>query len=774
SPGERLYRTGDRARWRADGTLEFLGRTDFQVKVRGFRIEPGEVESALQRLPGVAETLVMAREDVPGDKRLVAYVAIPSGSGGPMLDAAALRAHLQQQLPGHMVPTAFVVMEALPLTPNGKVDREALPVPTVAPLERGRYVPPTTPTEQKLAALWTEVLRVERIGAEDDFFDVGGHSLLATQVVSRVLGAFGVELPLRTFFEAPTLEGLARRIDEAGPRAPVAEGPALTPVPRTEDLPLSFAQQRLWLIDQLEPGSLAYNIPTALRMQGTVDVAALEQAFRALIERHEPLRTTFAPRQPEPVQVIHTTVDFSLPVVDLSALGEAALEESRRLASAEAVRPFDLTRGPLLRAQLLRLAPTEHVLLLTMHHIVSDGWSMGVLVRELVAFYEAFREGRSPSVAPLPVQYADYAVWQRSWLQGEVLDAQLGYWKQQLSGAPALLELPTDKPRPAVQSQRGASLPVHLPLSQALTDFCQREGVTPFMALLAAFQVLLSRYSGQEDVSVGTPIAGRTRGETEGLIGLFINTLVLRSHVAPDASFRQLLAQVRDTTLAAYEHQHLPFEKLVEELQPQRSLSHSPLFQVMLVLQNAPVSELSLSGLSFQPLERDFEATKSDLTLSLSQSPHGLTGTLGYRTDLFEPSTVTRMVEHLRVLLESALASPESRLSELPLLTDAEKQLLLTDFVSTEVPLPTPLSVHALFEQRAALHPDAPAVASDGQVLTYGELDARANQLAWHLRSLGVGTDACVALCLERSIETVVALLGVWKAGGAYVPLDPA
>ncbi|MBN8471529.1 non-ribosomal peptide synthase/polyketide synthase [Corallococcus exiguus] len=776
SPGERLYRTGDKARWRADGTLEFLGRTDFQVKVRGFRIEPGEVESALQRLPGVAETLVMAREDVPGDKRLVAYVAIPSGSGGPMLDAAALRAHLQQQLPGHMVPTAFVVMEALPLTPNGKVDREALPVPTVAPLERGRYVPPTTPTEQKLAALWLEVLRVERIGAEDDFFEVGGHSLLATQVVSRVLGAFGVELPLRTFFEAPTLAGLARRIDEAGPRALVAEGPALTPVPRTEDLPLSFAQQRLWLIDQLEPGSLAYNIPTALRMQGTVDVAALEQAFRTLIERHEPLRTTFAPRQPEPVQVIHTAVDFSLPVEDLSTSGEAALEESRRLASAEAVRPFDLTRGPLLRVQLLRLAPTEHVLLLTMHHIVSDGWSMGVLVRELVTFYEAFREGRSPSVAPLAVQYADYAVWQRTWLQGEVLEAQLGYWKQQLSGAPALLELPTDKPRPAVQSQRGASVSVQLPLalSEALSDFSQREGVTPFMALLAAFQVLLSRYSGQEDVSVGSPIAGRTRGETEGLIGLFINTLVLRSHVAPDASFRQLLAQVRDTTLAAYEHQHLPFEKLVEELQPQRSLSHSPLFQVMLVLQNAPVSELSLSGLSFRPLERDFEATKSDLTLSLSQSPHGLTGTLGYRTDLFEPSTVARMVEHLRVLLAAAIASPEMLVSELPLLTDAEKQLLLTDFVSTDAPLPSPRSVHALFEQRAALHPDAPAVASDGQMLTYGELDARANQLAWHLRSLGVGTDSCVALCLERSVETVVALLAVWKAGGAYVPLDPA
>ncbi|RKH68395.1 amino acid adenylation domain-containing protein, partial [Corallococcus llansteffanensis] len=775
TPGERLYRTGDKARWRADGTLEFLGRTDFQVKLRGFRIEPGEIESALLRLSGVSEARVLLREDVPGDKRLVAYVALPSGSGGPTLDAAELRTHLQQQLPGHMVPSAFVVLEALPLTPNGKVDREALPVPTTATLERGRYVPPTTPTEQKLAALWTEVLRVQRIGAEDDFFEVGGHSLLATQLVSRVLAAFGVELPLRSVFEAPTLAALARRIDEAGPRASLPEGPPLTPVPRTEDLPLSFAQQRLWLIDQLDPGSLAYNIPTALRMQGAVDVAALEQAFRALIERHEPLRTTFAPRQPEPVQVIHATVDFSLPVVDLSARGEAAPEEARRLASAEALCPFDLERGPLLRVQLLRLAPTEHVLLLTMHHIVSDGWSMGVLVRELVASYEALREGRSPHEAPLPVQYADYAAWQRSWLQGEVLEAQLGYWKQQLSGAPALLELPTDKPRPAVQSQRGASLPVHLPpaLSEALSDFCQREGVTPFMALLAAFQVLLSRYSGQEDVSVGSPIAGRIRGETEGLIGLFINTLVLRSHVAPDASFRQLLQQVRDTTLAAYEHQHLPFEKLVEELQPQRSLSHSPLFQVMLVLQNAPAAALSLQGLSFQPLEQDSESTKSDLTLSLTQTPEGLTGTLGYRTDLFEPSTVARMVEHLGILLEAALASPERLVSELPLLTNAERKLLLEDFVSTDSPLPQPRSVHSLFEQRVAFHPDAPAVACDGQVLTYGELDARANQLAWHLRSLGVGTDSCVALCLERSVETVVSLLGVWKAGGAYVPLDP-
>ncbi|WP_279636870.1 non-ribosomal peptide synthetase [Corallococcus llansteffanensis] len=607
--------------------------------------------------------------------------------------------------------------------------------------------------------------------------DAGLHRLLQAQArLTPEAVAAELEGETLTWAEAHRRAREVHRTLVAQRKVEPPPPPPLVPVPRTGPLPLSFAQQRLWFIDQLEPGSATYNIPFALRVQGELDVPALEQAFRALLQRHEALRTTFVVRDAEPFQDLHPAADFHLSVVDLGARpGPERQAEARGLAAAEAVRPFDLARGPLLRASLIRLDSREHVLLLTMHHIVSDGWSMDVLVREVTGLYGAFVQGRSSPLSELPVQYADYAVWQRSWLQGEVLEAQLGYWKQQLSGAPALLELPTDKPRPAVQSQRGALQPVHLPLSlsEALSDFCQREGVTPFMALLAAFQVLLSRYSGQEDVSVGTPIAGRTRGETEGLIGLFINTLVLRSHVAPDASFRQLLQQVRDTTLAAYEHQHLPFEKLVEELQPQRSLSQSPLFQVMLVLQNAPASELSLSGLSFQPLARDFEATKSDLTLSLAQSPHGLTGSLGYRTDLFEPSTVARMIEHLGILLEAALAAPDSRVSELPLLTEAERGLLLKDFVSTEAPLRQPLAVHSLFEQRAALNPHSPAVACDGQVLTYGELDARANQLAWHLRSLGVGTDSCVALCLERSVETVIALLGVWKAGGAYVPLDP-
>nr|WP_275899242.1 non-ribosomal peptide synthetase [Pyxidicoccus caerfyrddinensis] len=553
------------------------------------------------------------------------------------------------------------------------------------------------------------------------------------------------------------------------------EPPPLVPVPRTDALPLSFAQQRLWFLDQLAPGSTAYNMPLALRVSGVLNTEALRLGLEALVHRHESLRTTFREGPSGPVQVISPPAALPLDVVELSHLPEdAGQTEVRRLTSAEALRPFDLASGPLLRTSLLRLGAQEHVLLVTMHHIVSDGWSLGVLVRELVSFYEAFSSDQSQQLPPLPIQYADFASWQRSWLQGDVLQGHLDYWKQQLSGAPALLELPTDRPRPAVQSQRGALLPVHLPLSEALPTFCQREGVTPFMALLAVWQLLLARYSGQDDVTVGSPIAGRTRGETEGLIGVFLNTLVLRTQVRPQATFRELLAQVRATTLAAYEHQHLPFEKLVEELQPQRSLSYSPLFQVMLVLQNTPSAALSLPDLSFLALEREAEATKFDLTLSLAQTPRGLSGTLSYRTDLFDASTLSRMGEHLRTLLEAALASPDTRVGELPLLSASERQQVLESFNATTEALSSPVPLHTLIAEQAARHPERPALACEGQVLTYGELDARANQLAWHLRSLGVGPEKCVALCMERSVDTVVALLGIWKAGGAYVPLDPA
>ncbi|RKH75115.1 amino acid adenylation domain-containing protein, partial [Corallococcus sp. AB032C] len=774
SPGERLYRTGDRARWRADGSLEFLGRTDFQVKVRGFRIEPGEVESALQRLPGVAETLVMAREDVPGDKRLVAYVA----TGGLAMDAAALRAHLQQQLPGHMVPTAFVVMEALPLTPNGKVDRKALPVPDASVQERGRYMPPSTPTEELLASLWTELLRVDRIGREDDFFEVGGHSLLGTQLVSRIRTTFGIELPLRALFEAPTLTRLALRVEEA---LRATEGSALPPpraVDRGDEAPLSFAQQRLWFLEQLQPGTATYNIPSALHLDGPLDLAALERAFRELLQRHESLRTTLHAHAGEPVQRFHATAEFTLDVQDLEHLAPDAREaEARRLAGAEGLRPFDLARSPLLRASLLRLAEHRHMLLVTMHHIVSDGWSMSILVRELDALYRAFRQGLGSPLAALPLQYADYALWQRDWLQGDALERQRAWWRQHLAGAPRALELSTDFPRPAVQSFRGASVPFLLPpeLSHALQTLAQQHGATLFMALLASTQTLLARHSGQDDVVIGSPIAGRRFAELEGLIGFFINTLALRSRLDDAPTFVQLLGRMREATLGAYAHQDIPFEKLVEELQPQRDLSRSPLFQVMLMVQNAPRAAEGArpDTLTLRPVAQDSgTSAKFDLTFVFTHSPQGLVGSVTYSTALFREESIRRLVGHLRVLLEAVVLAPDTRVHDLPLLPREEREQVLLAWNDTARPFDA-TNAHARFEAQALRTPDAVALVSGEDRLTYRELHQRVLRLSRRLQARGVRPDEPVALCARRAPDMVVAMLAILHAGGAYLPLDP-
>ncbi|MFP2933900.1 non-ribosomal peptide synthetase, partial [Pyxidicoccus sp. 3LG] len=556
-----------------------------------------------------------------------------------------------------------------------------------------------------------------------------------------------------------------------------AQLPPLVPVPRTRALPLSFAQQRLWFLDQLQPGSPLYNMPAALRLDGALDVSALERGLHALIGRHESLRTTFEVRDGEPVQVIHPSASTSLPVVDLSSLPLQEREaESRRLLVEEFQRPFDLARGPLFRAVLLRLSGEVHVLLVAMHHIVSDGWSNDVLVRELSAAYVALTSGGVPSFPALPVQYADFAVWQRGWLRDEELQRQLGFWKEQLSGAPALLELPTDRPRPAIQSHRGAAVPFSLArdVSDDLRALCQRHGVTPFMALLAGFQVLLHRYSGQDDLVVGSPIAGRNRAETEGLIGFFVNTLALRTRISGVDTFVSLLERVKDTTLDAYDHQDVPFEKLVEELQPERSLSHSPLFQVMFSVRNTPTTVLSLPGLTLSPVEGDGSVAKFDLSLSLAETPEGFAGSLEYCVDLFEAATAARMVEHLRTLLRAAVARPELPLTDLPLMEPAEQHRLLVEWNATAAPFPDGASVHQLFSAQAARTPDVLAVVSDVGSLTYAQLDARSGLLAARLRTLGVRPGTLVALCMERSLEVPVALLGVLKAGGAYVPLDPA
>ncbi|MFP2910880.1 amino acid adenylation domain-containing protein, partial [Pyxidicoccus sp. 3LFB2] len=771
--GERLYRTGDLVRWRSDGTLDFIGRRDGQVKVRGFRVEVGEVEVALTAHSDVSAAVVMARGEGPEGKRLVAYVTAKEGMA---LEATTLRAHLKQRLPEYMVPTAYVVLDALPMSPTGKVDRKALPEPEAQSANPDSFEAPRTETEQKLAAIFEEVLHVERVGLHGDFFELGGHSLLATQLASRVRQELKVELPLRDVFEAPTVGLLAARIDAAMATGPGVQAPALKRVPRTAPLPLSFAQQRLWFLDQLEPGSHSYNIPAAVKLTGTVHVHALERAFEALVLRHEPLRTTFHVNEGTPIQVIAPTAQVRLTTEDLTGLPEAQrTETAARFIANEAQRPFSLEHGPLLRTALLKLSKQEHVLVLVMHHIVSDGWSMDILVREVGELYDASLQERPSPLPELPVQYADYAVWQREWLKGEVLEAQLAFWKSQLHGAPAALELPTDKPRPAVRRFEGEHLDFRWPraLWDSVTVLAHREGATPFMVLLAAFQTVLSRYSGQDDVSVGSPIANRTRSETEGLIGFFVNTLVLRARLGGNPTFRQLLAQVREATLGAYAHQDIPFERLVEELKPERDLSRSPLFQVMFMLQNAPTPELRLSGLTLAPLDTEVRTSKFDLSLGMTEVPQGLSVTVAYNRDLFERDTPSRMVGHLRVLLEAALRAPDTRLADLPLLGAAEQRRLLVEWNDTYATF-APVTVQALFEAQVARTPDAEAVVAEDSRLTYRELNRRANQVAHHLRQQGVGPDVRVGLYLDRSASALVGLWGILKAGGAYVPLDPA
>ncbi|WP_164002944.1 non-ribosomal peptide synthetase, partial [Pyxidicoccus caerfyrddinensis] len=771
--GERLYRTGDRVRWLADGTLQFLGRTDFQVKVRGFRIEPGEVEAVVRRFAGVREAVVVVREDVPGDKRLVAYVVAEEED---VLEAQAVRAFLQQKLPEYMVPSAVVVLPALPLSPNGKVDRKALPAPEAPGGDGVEYVEPRTETERQLALFFSELLHAERVGAHENFFDLGGHSLLATQLVSRVRATFGFDMPLRDLFEAPTVAELAIRIDAARSTQNGPARPPLVPVPRTGPLPLSFAQQRLWFLDQLEPGSAFYNIPAAVRLEGPLDVGALEQALQELVRRHEALRTTFREDASGSVQVIAPVAELPLRAVDLGGLdGDAAEAETRRLLDEDAQRPFSLGTGPLIRALLVKRGAADHVLLLNLHHIVTDGWSSGVLVREVAALYEAFSEGQPSPLPELPVQYADYAVWQRGWLQGETLDAQLGYWRKQLAGAPSALELPTDKPRPPAQLFRGGvrQRTWTKTLWDGVKAAAQREGATPFMVVLAAYQTVLARHAGQEDISIGSPIAGRTHAETEGLIGFFVNTLVLRAHVSPMATFRELLAQVREVTLGAYAHQDVPFEKLVEELQPRRDLSRNPLFQVALTLQNTPMTEVKLRrGMTLKGLEAGNLTSKFDLSLLVWETAEGATVSLNYDSDLFESDSAGRLLEHVEVLLEAAAAEPGKRLRELPLMGEEERRRLVEQWSGTATKYPREASLAELFEAQVLKTPHAVAVEHAGQQLTYDALNRRANQLAHHLGAMGVGPEASVGLCMERSLELVVGVLGILKAGAAYVPLE--
>ena len=541
-------------------------------------------------------------------------------------------------------------------------------------------------------------------------------------------------------------------------------------------VPLSFAQQRLWFLDRLEPNSASYSVPAAVRLEGPLDVAALEKSISGIIRRHEALRTTFATVEGEPVQIVSSPAVQTLSITDLQGLSLAERTvEVQRLINEEARRPFDLSQGPLMRFTLLRLSPEEYVALLTMHHIISDGWSIGVFIREMAALYEAFSTGRSSPLPDLPIQYADFAVWQRQWLQGEVLEQQLGYWKNQLADVP-VLQLPTDRPRPARQTYAGAHQTFILAktLTEALKALSQQEGATLFMTLLAAFQTLLYRYTGQADISIGSGIANRNRAETEGLIGFFVNTLVMRTDLSGNPGFRELLGRVRGVALAAYAHQDVPFERLVEELRPARHLNHTPLFHVMFILQNTPASALAVPGLVLTPLVIDNGTAKFDLTLSLTETEQGLVCSFEYNTDLFAAVTIARMAEHFQTLLAGVTADPARRLSELPLLTEVERHRLLVEWNDTRADYPGEACIHQLFEAQAERTPAATAAVLGDTRLTYAALNARANQLAHHLRTMGVGPDTLVGVCLERSLDLLVGLLGILKAGGAYVPFDPA
>ncbi|MEU2227240.1 amino acid adenylation domain-containing protein [Streptomyces sp. NPDC018347] len=772
----RVYRTGDRVRWLADGQLEFLGRLDDQVKLRGHRIEPGEIEAVLLAGPEVAATTVVVREDVPGDKRLVAYV-VPAADG--TVRGEALRGRLRRELPDFMVPSAFVTLERLPLTPNGKVDRRALPAPE--PRASGAGGPaPRTPVERAVAAAWSQVLGTEVTGVDDNFFELGGHSLLATQVTSRLREALGVEVPVRDLFAAPTVAGLAAAVAERA-----ADGAAgaerIVPADRTGGpLPLSFAQQRLWFLDQLEPGRAEYAVPFALRVRGALDTGALDAALTWMLARHEVLRTRFvADEDGEPAQVVDPPAPVRAAVHDLRHLADPGerQEAARRFAREAVARPFDLASGPLLRAHLVRLADEEAHLLLTVHHIACDGWSEPVMARELREGYRAATTGTPPEVAELPVQYADFSVWQRRRLTGDVLEGQLAYWRERLAGVEPL-ELPTDHRRPAGRPGGGdtVTFEVGAAVTAGLRKAARDGGASLYMVLLAAFQVLLAKYGRQDDVTVGSPVAGRNRAETEELIGFFVNTLVLRTDLSGDPAFTELLARVKDTALGAYDHQDLPFERLVEELAPDRDPSRNPLFQTMFVLQNTPDGHgWSLPGLDVEPFAVTLPDAKFDLTLVMSEEADGgLRGALEYRTDLFERDTVARLAGHLGTLLETVAGEPTTRLSGLCLLTPGERRRTVVEWSGTTAAFPDTATLHGLFEERAARQPDTVAVEGPQGALTYGELNARANRIAHHLRTrYGVRPDMPVTVCLERGPDLVTAVLGVLKAGAPYVPLDP-
>ena len=769
--GARLYATGDLVRYRKNGEIEFVGRVDNQVKVRGFRIELGEIEAALHSHESISEAVVEAREDTPGVKQLVAYIVSREA-----VATTELRNYLKQQLPDYMIPSVFVTLDALPLNTAGKVDRRALPTPPeIRPELNDDFIAPRTPSEEMLASIWGAVLGVKQIGINDNFFDLGGHSLLATQVISRIRESFHIDLPLRSVFEFPSLGELATQIDVTVRASQSLELPPLKRASQETDRPLSFAQERLWFLNQLDPQSVAYHVLRPMRIRGNLNVPLLERAFTEIVRRHEIYRTNFPAVDGRPVQFIRPPAPVTLQAKDLRHLPEAEREAAvQELIADEGQRPFNLTHGPLWRLNLLQVADDDHLLMLTEHHLVHDGWTEGRLVREFLTIYEAYANDAPSPLPELSIQYSDFAIWQRECLQGKAFDTQIAYWKKQLSGKLPVLELPTDRPRPPVQTFRGETQTKMLPasLAQDLYELSRRNHATLFMTVLAAFSTLLHRYSNQDDILIGSPIAGRNRAELEQLIGFFVNTMVMRSDLSGDPTFVELLNRTREMALGAYAHQDMPFEKLVEEIQPERSLNRQALFQVMFVLHNAPSTALEIAGLTIDAMRVHNGTAKFDLLFSIREEHEGLRCVMEYSTDLFDDATITRMLGHYETLLRSIVADPDQAISKLSLLTEAEERQLLVEWNDTRADYTFDQLIHQLVEAQVERTPDNIAVSFAGEELTYRELNARANSLAHYLRALGVGPEVRVGICVRRSLDMVCAALGVMKSGGAYVALD--
>ena len=770
---ERLYRTGDLARYRRDGQLEFLGRLDDQVKIMGYRVEPREIENALAEHPGVDEVCVTAFDAEDGQSQLAAYVISKPGA---ILVPTELRAFLVRTIPPYMLPAAIVFNGSFPRTSSGKIDRRALPPPDkTIPVFNKPYMLARTPVERALADIWSEVLGLGELNIQDNFFNLGGHSLTAIQVMSRIQEIFRLELPLRAIFEAPTIAGMANRVQLALQNFQGAvERPTLTPVSRSQDLPLSSSQTRMWFMHRLAPQSPAYNLSVALRLSGDLNRKALVDSLNEIFRRHEAIRTIFTSSDGEPRQIITDWRPVSLRDIDLRALAQdERLEKARQLVSEEAQRPFDLERDLLLRLLLIQLDENEHVLTASIHHIASDQWSLGIIARELTHLYNLFCSGSPGKLSPLALQYADFAAWQKEWLNSELLQRQLAYWKQKLADVQPL-NLPLDRPRPSVQTFNGAHLARDL--SKTLLDDLKRlsvqEGVTLYMTFLVAFKALLSRYSGQTDIAIGSAVANRNWLALEGIVGSFVNTLVLRTDVSGNPTFRELLRRVRDVTIDAYARQETPFEKVVEELHPERDTSLSPLVHTFFNFQNAPLGDLKLHGISWRPFEFELGASQFDLCLAIDPAVLNKIVVI-YNPDLFDESRITRMMEHYINILRKIVTDPNEKLHLVEFLTDGERKLLRNTTNQAQSGLATNLCAHELFQAEVERSPKCVAVSFESQTETYETLNARANQLAHYLRTLGVGRGVAVAIYMERCLDVVVSLLAILKAGGAYVPLDP-